>query len=36
MPNPVTIERIDHLVLTVRDVEATSDFYTRVLGMSSL
>jgi catechol 2,3-dioxygenase-like lactoylglutathione lyase family enzyme len=24
---------IDHFVLTVRDVEATCDFYTRVLGM---
>ena len=27
------IDRIDHLVLTVRDVEATSAFYTRVLHM---
>ena len=27
------VDRIDHLVLTVRDIEATSDFYTRVLGM---
>ncbi len=27
------IEGIDHLVLTVRDVEATCAFYTRVLGM---
>ena len=27
------IERIDHFVLTVRDVEATSAFYHRVLGM---
>src|ERR1700749_4068943 len=27
------IERIDHLVLTVKDVEATLDFYQRVLGM---
>jgi len=27
------IERIDHLVLTVRDIGATCDFYTRVLGM---
>jgi catechol 2,3-dioxygenase-like lactoylglutathione lyase family enzyme len=25
---------VDHLVLTVRDLEATVDFYTRVLGMS--
>lgn len=27
------IDRIDHFVLTVADVEATCDFYTRVLGM---
>ena len=27
------IERIDHLVLTVRDIEASVAFYTRVLGM---
>jgi catechol 2,3-dioxygenase-like lactoylglutathione lyase family enzyme len=27
------IDRIDHLVLTVADIEATVDFYTRVLGM---
>ncbi len=27
------IDRIDHLVLTVRDVEATCDFYAQVLGM---
>ncbi len=26
------IDRIDHLVLTVRDLAATLDFYTRVLG----
>ena len=30
---PVQIERIDHLVLTVRDIAATCDFYSRVLGM---
>jgi catechol 2,3-dioxygenase-like lactoylglutathione lyase family enzyme len=29
----VKIERIDHLVLTVRDIAATCDFYSRVLGM---
>ncbi len=28
------IDRIDHLVLTVRNIDATCDFYTRVLGMS--
>jgi catechol 2,3-dioxygenase-like lactoylglutathione lyase family enzyme len=27
------IERLDHLVLTVADIERTCDFYTRVLGM---
>ncbi|MFJ1575020.1 VOC family protein [Streptomyces sp. NPDC088182] len=27
------VERLDHLVLTVADIEATVDFYTRVLGM---
>ncbi len=27
------INRIDHLVLTVRDIEATCSFYSRVLGM---
>ena len=27
------IDRLDHLVLTVRDVDATVDFYQRVLGM---
>ncbi|MDX1736643.1 MAG: VOC family protein [Alphaproteobacteria bacterium] len=30
---PVTIDRLDHLVLTVSDIEATCDFYQRVLGM---
>ncbi len=27
------IDRIDHIVLTVRDVDATCVFYSRVLGM---
>ncbi|HEY8329892.1 MAG TPA: VOC family protein [Pseudomonas sp.] len=27
------IERLDHLVLTVADIERTVDFYRRVLGM---
>ncbi len=27
------IERLDHLVLTVADIERTCEFYTRVLGM---
>ncbi|WP_323029804.1 VOC family protein [Castellaniella sp.] len=29
----IHIDRLDHLVLTVRDVAATCDFYSRVLGM---
>ena len=28
------IDRLDHLVLTVRNIEATCEFYSRVLGMS--
>ncbi len=31
--NGITLERLDHLVLTVRDVEATCRFYETVLGM---
>ena len=27
------IERIDHVVMTVRDIAATCDFYSRALGM---
>ncbi len=30
------IERIDHLVLTVRDVEATISFYASVLGLEPI
>ena len=30
---PVEIDRIDHVVLTVRDIAATCEFYSRVLGM---
>jgi len=29
----VRIDRLDHLVLTVADVEATCEFYRRILGM---
>ena len=29
------ISHLDHLVLTVRDIPATVDFYTRVLGMQA-
>jgi catechol 2,3-dioxygenase-like lactoylglutathione lyase family enzyme len=30
------IERIDHIVFTVRDIEATCEFYERVLGMEAV
>lgn len=30
------IDRLDHLVLTVADIDATVDFYTRVLGMDAV
>ena len=30
------IESLDHLVLTVADIDATMDFYTRVLGMRAV
>ena len=30
---PIAIDRIDHIVLTVHDIERTLDFYGRVLGM---
>ncbi len=30
------IDRLDHLVLTVRDIEVSCDFYTRVLGMRAV
>jgi catechol 2,3-dioxygenase-like lactoylglutathione lyase family enzyme len=30
------IERLDHLVLTVRNVEVTVAFYERVLGMQAI
>lgn len=30
----IAIDRVDHLVLTVRDVQATCAFYARVLGMT--
>jgi catechol 2,3-dioxygenase-like lactoylglutathione lyase family enzyme len=29
----MNIDRIDHLVLTVRDIQATCEFYATVLGM---
>ncbi|ACI57617.1 Glyoxalase/bleomycin resistance protein/dioxygenase [Rhizobium leguminosarum bv. trifolii WSM2304] len=30
----IRIDRLDHLVLTVADLAATCDFYSRILGMS--
>ena len=30
------IDRIDHIVLTVRDIEATSAFYNKALGMEAV
>lgn len=30
------IDKLDHLVLTVRDIAVTIDFYTRVLGMQAV
>jgi catechol 2,3-dioxygenase-like lactoylglutathione lyase family enzyme len=30
----ILLERLDHLVLTVRDIEATCAFYEKVLGMT--
>ncbi|HEX9701335.1 MAG TPA: VOC family protein, partial [Rhodospirillales bacterium] len=36
MATPVAIDRIDHIVLTVADVDATCDFYGRVLGMEKV
>lgn len=29
----IQIDRIDHLVLTVRDINATCEFYSRIFGM---
>ena len=29
----MNVDALDHLVLTVRDLDATCDFYTKVLGM---
>ena len=32
----MNISHLDHLVLTVADIEKTVDFYTRVLGMQAV
>ncbi len=36
MSSPIIIDRIDHMVLTVADRDATCDFYSRVLGMEKV
>ena len=36
MSNAPKIRAIDHLVLTVADIDATSEFYERVLGAQSI
>lgn len=33
-PSPVRLASLDHLVLTVRDIDATCAFYEKVLGMT--
>lgn len=32
----IVIDRLDHLVLTVRDVDASCEFYARTLGMRAI
>jgi catechol 2,3-dioxygenase-like lactoylglutathione lyase family enzyme len=32
-PPEVQLQRIDHVVFTVEDIDATCDFYLRALGM---
>ena len=32
-PSPILLDRLDHLVMTVRDIPATCRFYEAVLGM---
>lgn len=36
MANEIVIDRIDHMVLTVADIDATCEFYGRVLGMEKI
>ena len=36
MTSPISIDRLDHMVLTVHDINATCDFYGRVLGMEKV
>ena len=33
---PISIDRIDHIVITAHDVERSLDFYARVLGMEPI
>lgn len=33
---PFTIDHLDHLVLTVADIDVTIDFYTKALGMQAV
>lgn len=35
-PMSFSISQIDHLVLTVKDIKSSVDFYTRVLGMQAI
>lgn len=36
MTPAITVDSIDHIVLTVRDVAASCAFYTRILGMKAV
>jgi catechol 2,3-dioxygenase-like lactoylglutathione lyase family enzyme len=36
LEHPMRIDYIDHLVLTVKNIETTSNFYSKVLGMESV
>jgi catechol 2,3-dioxygenase-like lactoylglutathione lyase family enzyme len=36
MKSPLKIDRLDHLVLTVKNIATTCEFYARVLGMEIL
>lgn len=36
MASPIVIDRLDHMVLTVADIDATCEFYGRVLGMEKV
>jgi catechol 2,3-dioxygenase-like lactoylglutathione lyase family enzyme len=36
MDKKMKIDKIDHLVLTVRDIDASCAFYTRILGMHEI